>query len=208
MFTPIDQAIEHFKQNKFVIVMDDAGRENEGDLICAAENVSTEQMAFLVRHSSGYVCAPMTNAIADKLDLPLLRTGMKFESNDDDRHGTAYTITVDVAQGTTTGISAHDRSMTCRALADSSSTPKSFLKPGHICPLRAADGGVLQRRGHTEAGVDLCKLSGLSSVAVIGELVNDDEQGTMMRLNDCQAFGKKHGIPLISIEELAQYLKK
>ncbi|ONH79075.1 Vacuolar protein-sorting-associated protein 60 [Saccharomyces cerevisiae] len=188
MFTPIDQAIEHFKQNKFVIVMDDAGRENEGDLICAAENVSTEQMAFLVRHSSGYVCAPMTNAIADKLDLPLLRTGMKFESNDDDRHGTAYTITVDVAQGTTTGISAHDRSMTCRALADSSSTPKSFLKPGHICPLRAADGGVLQRRGHTEAGVDLCKLSGLSPVAVIGELVNDDEQGTMMRLNDCQAI--------------------
>lgn len=87
MFTPIDQAIEHFKQNKFVIVMDDASRENEGDLICAAENVSTEQMAFLVRHSSGYVCAPMTNAIADKLDLPLLRTGMKFESNDDDRHG-------------------------------------------------------------------------------------------------------------------------
>ncbi|CAI4038338.1 hypothetical protein SMKI_04G6820 [Saccharomyces mikatae IFO 1815] len=208
MFMPIDQVIEHFKQNKFVIVMDDASRENEGDLICAAENVSTEQMAFLVRHSSGYVCAPMTNVIADKLDLPLLRTGMKFESNDDDRHGTAYTITVDVAQGTTTGISAHDRSMTCRALADSASTPKTFLKPGHICPLRAADGGVLQRRGHTEAGVDLCKLSGLSPVAVIGELINDDEQGTMMRLKDCQEFGKKYGIPLISIEELAQYLKK
>lgn len=187
--------------------MDDESRENEGDLICAAEGITTEQMAFLVRHSSGYVCTPMTNAVADKLDLPLLRTGMKYASNADDRHGTAYTITVDVAEGTTTGISAHDRTLTCKALANAKSTPTSFLKPGHICPLRAVDGGVLKRRGHTEAAVDLCQLSGLAPVGVICELVNDRD-GSMMRLDDCLEFGKQNDIPLISIEDLAAYLQK
>lgn len=206
-FTKIEDAIEQFKQNKFLIVMDDEGRENEGDLICAAANVSTEAMAFLVRHSSGYVCAPMSNEVADKLDLPLLRTGMKYTSNADDRHGTAYTITVDFAEGTTTGISAHDRALTCSKLAETSSKATDFLKPGHICPLRAADGGVLKRRGHTEAAVDLCKLSGLPPVGVICELVKD-EDGSMMRLDDCQKFGAKHGIALVTIEQLVDYLEK
>ncbi|SMN19539.1 similar to Saccharomyces cerevisiae YDR487C RIB3 3,4-dihydroxy-2-butanone-4-phosphate synthase (DHBP synthase) [Maudiozyma saulgeensis] len=205
-FMPIPQALEHFKQNKFVIVMDDEGRENEGDLICAAENVTTEHLAFLVRHSSGYVCAPMSNKVADKLDLPLLRTGMKYVSNADDRHGTAYTITVDVAEGTTTGISAHDRALTCKSLAQPNSKPTDFLKPGHICPLRAADGGVLKRRGHTEAAVDLCELSGLQPVGVICELVNDRD-GSMMRLDDCKEFGKQNNIPLITIDALADYIK-
>lgn len=187
--------------------MDDDSRENEGDLIAAASNITTEQMAFLIRHSSGYVCAPMSNEYADKLDLPLMRDNLKCVSNADDRHGTAYTITVDAAEGTTTGISAHDRGLTCRTLAQSTSKPTDFLKPGHICPLRAADNGVLQRRGHTEAAVDLCKLSGLPPVGVICELVNDDEQGTMMRLNNCVEFGKKFNIPIITIEDLAQYIK-
>lgn len=206
-FMAIEDAIPHFKQNKFLIVMDDESRENEGDLICAASNVSAESMAFLVRHSSGYVCAPMSNEIADRLDLPLLRTGMKYVSNADDRHGTAYTITVDVAEGTTTGISAHDRALTCSKLAELDAKATDFLKPGHICPLRAADGGVLTRRGHTEAAVDLCRLSGLPPVGVICELVNDRD-GSMMRLNDCQEFGEKYNIPLITIEQLAQYLEK
>lgn len=206
-FLPIGKAIEHFKKNKFVIVMDDESRENEGDLICAAANVSKEDMAFLVRHSSGYVCAPMSNEVADKLDLPLLRTGMKYVSNADDRHGTAYTITVDVAEGTTTGISAHDRALTCSKLAAADAKATDFLKPGHICPLRAADGGVLTRRGHTEAAVDLARLSGLPPVGVICELVNDRD-GSMMRLEDCQVFGKKYDIPLITIEQLVQYLQE
>lgn len=206
-FMNIEDAVKLFKQNKFLIVMDDSDRENEGDLICAAAGVTTEQLAFLVRHSSGYVCAPMSNEIADRLDLPLLRTSMKFESNADDRHGTAYTITVDVAEGTTTGISAHDRALTCSKLASPSSKPTDFLKPGHICPLRAAEGGVLTRRGHTEAGVDLCKLSGLPPVSVICELVNDSD-GSMMRLEDCKQFGSKYNIPLISIEDLVQHLER
>ncbi|QLQ80256.1 hypothetical protein HG537_0D02570 [Torulaspora globosa] len=206
-FMPIEDAIEHFRQNKFLIVMDDESRENEGDLICAGANISSENMAFLVRYSSGYVCVPMSNDVADRLDLPLLRTGMKYESNDDDRHGTAYTITVDVAEGTTTGISAHDRALTCKRLADPAAKATDFLKPGHICPLRAADGGVLKRRGHTEAAVDLCKLSGLPPVGVICELVKD-EDGSMMRLDDCRDFGAKHNIPLITIEQLVHYLER
>ncbi|GMM55314.1 hypothetical protein DAKH74_019300 [Maudiozyma humilis] len=205
MFTPIPEAIAHFKQNKFVIVMDDDSRENEGDLIVAASNVSTEQMTFLVRYSSGYVCAPLSNEYADRLDLPLMRQNIKCVSNADDRHGTAYTITCDVAEGTTTGISAHDRALTCRALSKPDAKATDFLKPGHICPLRAADNGVLQRRGHTEAAVDLCKLSGLTPAACIGELVKDSD-GSMMRLNDCAEFGKQHGIPLVSIQDLVTYI--
>lgn len=205
IFTPIKNVIPHFRDNKFVIVMDDAARENEGDLICAAQNITSKDMAFLVRHSSGYICAPMSNEFADRLDLPLLRQNIKCKSNADDRHGTAYTITVDVADGTTTGISAHDRALTCKAMAISTSKATDFLKPGHICPLRAADGGVLQRRGHTEAAVDLCKLAGLKPVAVIGELVKDDD-GSMMRLKDCVEFGKKYNIPLVNLQDLADYV--
>lgn len=206
LFTPIKEAIEHFKKNQFVIVMDDESRENEGDLICAADNVTTEQLAFLVRHSSGYVCTPMTNKLADTLDLPLVRGNLKYESFADDRHGTAYTVTVDVAEGTTTGISAHDRALTCRGLAKAGAKSTDFLKPGHVCPLRAVDGGVLKRRGHTEAAVDLCELSGLPPVGVICELVNDTD-GSMMRLDDCVEFGKQFNIPLITIDALAEFLQ-
>lgn len=186
--------------------MDDESRENEGDLICAGDNVTQEQMAFLVRYSSGYVCAPMSNEFADRLDLPLMRE-LKCQANDDDRHGTAYTITCDYAKGTTTGISAHDRALTCRKLADSTKTATDFLKPGHVVPLRAVDGGVLKRGGHTEAAVDLCKLAGKPPVAVICELVRDSD-GMMMRLNDCVAFGKEHGIELITIEQLKSHIQR
>lgn len=207
-FISIEEAVNHFKKNEFIIVMDDESRENEGDLICAAHNVTTEQMAFLIRHSSGYVCAPMTNELADKLDLPLIRGNLKCASFADDRHGTAYTITVDVAEGTTTGISAYDRALTCKSLASPNAKPTDFLKPGHVCPLRAVEGGVLKRRGHTEAAVDLCRLSGLPPIGVICELVNnDDPKGSMMRLDDCIKFGKKHNIPLITIDALVEYIK-
>ncbi|CDO92398.1 unnamed protein product [Kluyveromyces dobzhanskii CBS 2104] len=206
VFTDIEVAVEKFRQNKFVIVMDDESRENEGDLICAANAVTTEQMAFLIRYSSGYVCAPMTNEWADRLDLPLLKE-LSCESFADDRHGTAYTITCDFAHGTTTGISAHDRALTCSKLSDEKTTATDFLKPGHVVPLRAKDGGVLARRGHTEAAVDLCKLASLPPVGVIGELVKDAD-GDMMRLDDCVEFSKKFDISIITIEALVEYIQK
>ncbi|CEP63442.1 3,4-dihydroxy-2-butanone-4-phosphate synthase RIB3 LALA0_S08e02542g [Lachancea lanzarotensis] len=205
-FTPIEQALEAFKNNKFLMVLDNEDRENEADLICAAEGITQEQMAFLVRYSSGYVCAPMSNSVADRIDLPLMRE-MNVKSSRDDRHGTAYTITCDFADGTTTGISAHDRALTCRKLADISTKPSDFLKPGHIVPLRAVDNGVLQRDGHTEAAVDLCKLTGKAPVGVICELVRD-EDGLMMRLDDCIKMKQKFGIDIITIESLKSYLSK
>lgn len=185
---------------EFLIVLDDESRENEGDLIIAASKVTTEKMAFLVRHSSGFVCAPLTNQIADRLELPLMH------SSRTDRHGTAYTITADFAENTTTGISAHDRALTARKLADLSTKPCDFLKPGHLLPLRAKDGGVLERRGHTEAGVDLCKLAGLEPVSVICELVRD-EDGLMARKDDCIKFSNTYNIRVITIEDLVKYQK-
>lgn len=204
-FSPIEDALEAFKRNEFLIVMDDESRENEGDLICAAENVTTEQMAFLIRYSSGYVCAPMSNARADALDLPLMKN-LQCQAKDDDRHGTAYTITCDIAEGTTTGISAHDRGLTCKKLADPATKATDLMKPGHVVPLRAVDGGVLKRRGHTEAAVDFCNLTGKQPVGVICELVRDND-GLMMRLDDCVEFGQQHGIRLVTIEQLAKHLE-
>jgi 3,4-dihydroxy 2-butanone 4-phosphate synthase len=158
-------------------------------------------MAFLVRHSSGYVCAPLSSEIADRLDLPLM---LKDRT---DRHGTAYTVTVDYADGTTTGISAHDRALTARKLADPTVKAEDFLRPGHLVPLRAVNGGVLARRGHTEAGVDLSRLAGFEPASVICEVVRD-EDGLMARRDDCLAFSRLHGIKAITIEDLADYLTK
>ena len=198
-FTAIPEAIEAFKNGEFLVVMDDEDRENEGDLIIAAEHVTQEKMAFLVRHSSGYVCVPMSTERAEKLDLqPMLK-------NQTDRHGTAYTVTCDYADGTTTGISAHDRALTARKLADPTSTASGFIKPGHILPLRAVDGLLRKRRGHTEASVELCRLSGLEPVAVICELVRDDD-GLMMRLDDCVGFAKKFGIKVVTIEQIVKHM--
>lgn len=197
--------------------MDDEGRENEGDLIIAAELTTQEKMAFLVRHSSGYVCAPLSNDIADRLKLPLMADALHknqsskavatdADGTPSDRHGTAYTISCDFAHGTTTGISAHDRALTARKLADPSVGPVDFLRPGHLLPLRARDGGVLERRGHTEAGVDLCKLSGLNPVSIICELVRE-EDGLMARRDDCLKFAKEHNLKAITIDDLAKFIE-
>lgn len=199
VFTPIPEALEAFKNGEFLVVMDDESRENEGDLIIAAEKVTTEKMAFLVKYSSGYVCCPLSTERADKLDLQFM---LKDRT---DRHGTAYTVTCDYADGTTTGISAHDRALTARKLADPTSKPDDFIKPGHILPLRAVPNLLKSRRGHTEAAVQLCQLVGLQPAATICELVRD-EDGLMMRLDDCIKFSSTHNIKIINIEQLLQYI--
>ncbi|KAI3402452.1 RIB3 [Candida oxycetoniae] len=201
VFAQTEKALDAFKNGEFLVVMDDEDRENEGDLIVAAELITQEKMAFLVRYSSGYVCVPLSTERADHLDLPFMLP------NRSDRHGTAYTVTCDVAEGTTTGISAHDRALTAKALADPNSKPDDFIKPGHVLPLRAVPGLLKKRRGHTEAAVQLCELTGLQPAGVICELVRD-EDGLMMRLDDCVKFGREHGIKLITIKQLLEYIDK
>ncbi|KAG0309579.1 hypothetical protein BGZ98_000904 [Dissophora globulifera] len=198
-FDTVEDAIKDFAEGKFVIAVDNEDRENEGDLIIAAEKVTTEQMAFLIRHSSGYVCVPTAQSRLKELDLPLM------VPNNQELMKTAYTVSVDYAHGTTTGISAHDRALTARSLADPTKTAKDFNRPGHILPLRYAEGGTLRRFGHTEASVDMCKLAGLQPVAVICELVNNDAEGTMARRDDCFRFAKEHGIKLITIADIIKY---
>lgn len=200
-FVSIPEAIEAFKNGEYLIVMDDESRENEGDLIMSAELMTQEKMAFLVRYSSGYVCVPLSTERADALNLhPML-------ANETDRHGTAYTVTCDYADGTTTGISAHDRALTATKLADPSSKPVDFIRPGHVLPLRAVPGLLKKRRGHTEAGVQLCELAGLQPAAVICEMVRD-EDGLMMRLDDCVKFSKTHNIKMITIEQLVEHISQ
>lgn len=199
IFTPIPEALEAFKKGEFLVVMDDEDRENEGDLIIAAELMTQEKMAFLVRYSSGYVCVPLSTERADKLELP------PMIANKTDKHGTNYTVTCDYAHGTTTGISAHDRGLTTNKLADISSKPEDFIRPGHVIPLRAVPGLLKQRRGHTEAAIQLCELTNLQPAAAICELVRD-EDGLMMRLDDCVTFSNTHGIKLINIKQLVEYI--
>lgn len=196
----IPAALEALRTGKPVIVVDDESRENEGDLIMAAQFASQEWIAFTVRYSSGYLCAPMTNEIADRLDLPVM------VANNQDARGTNYTISVDAADRTSTGISASDRAHTLRVLADLDSTPASLHRPGHILPLRAVEGGVRERSGHTEATIDLLKLAGLVPVGVIAEIVGDD--GEMMRLPALIAFGEEHQLPVITIEALIEFLQE
>ncbi|WP_347756158.1 3,4-dihydroxy-2-butanone-4-phosphate synthase [Agrococcus sp. ProA11] len=196
--TTIDAAIKALRDRKPVIVVDDEGRENEGDLIMSAQLATAEWIAFMVRHTSGYLCAPLTAERADDLGLPLM-----VLENEDHRQ-TAYTITVDAADRSTTGISADDRAHTLRVLADTDSDASSLRRPGHIVPLRAVEGGVRARAGHTEAAVELMQLAGLSPVGVIGELVEDT--GEMRRLPSLIAFGEEHDLPVITIADLIDYL--
>jgi 3,4-dihydroxy 2-butanone 4-phosphate synthase/GTP cyclohydrolase II len=193
-FDDIERAIKDIAAGRAVIVVDDEDRENEGDLIFAAEHATPEMLAFMVRWTSGYVCVPLTEAEADRLDLPPM-----FHTNQD-RRGTAYTVTVDAREGVTTGISAADRAHTIRLLADPATTPGDLSRPGHVVPLRAKPGGVLRRPGHTEAAIDLAVLAGLRPAGVLCELINDD--GTMMRLPDLRAFAAEHGLALITIADL------
>ena len=196
-FAPIEEVVAAIGRGEIVVMVDDEDRENEGDLIMAAQFASPEKLAFIVRYSSGVVCAPMTNERADDLRLPLM-----VEQNTESQR-TAFTDTVDLIDGTTTGISAADRAATLRGLADQSQGFSAFARPGHIFPLRARDGGVLKRAGHTEAAVDLARLAGCDPVGVICEIQNDD--GTMMRLPDLRRFCAEHGLLLSSIAELIKY---
>ncbi len=193
----IRRAIEAFARGDIIIVTDDDDRENEGDLILAAVHATPEKMAFIIRHTCGIVCAPLTSEIARRLHLaPMV-------ADADAIHGTAFTVSVDYRHGTTTGISAEDRTATIRALANGNSGRADFVRPGHIFPLIAKEGGVLMRSGHTEAAVDLCRLAGLEPVAAICELVNDD--GTVMRGPQVAAFAAAHGIERISVADLIAY---
>ncbi len=194
----IPTALAELRAGKPVIVADDEGRENEGDAIISAELASQEWIAWMVRYTSGYLCAPLPDELADRLALPVMVT------DNQDSRGTNYTISVDAADRFSTGISAADRAHTLRVLADPASTPASLIRPGHILPLRAARGGVRERSGHTEAAVDLMRLAGLSPVAAIGELVQDD--GEMMRLPELIEFGTAEGIAVITIADLVEYL--
>jgi 3,4-dihydroxy 2-butanone 4-phosphate synthase/GTP cyclohydrolase II len=189
-------ALADFKAGKFVIVTDSKDREDEGDLIAQASGITTEQIAFMVRHTSGVICAALTGEIAKNLKLPMM------VANNEDNHTTAFTVSVDLIENRTTGISAKERANTLRALASEYAKSDQFLRPGHIFPLVAVDGGVSARAGHTEAGVALCNLTNTYPVAVICELVNDD--GTMMRGDLLTQFAKEHGIKKISIEEIIE----
>ena len=196
----IPTAIEALRAGRPVIVADDEGRENEGDVVIAAELASQEWVAWMVRNSSGFICAPMTNDIADALNLPPM-----VAVNEDPR-GTAYTVSVDAADRLSTGISAADRAHTLRVLAEPSSTPASLHRPGHILPLRAVDGGVRERDGHTEAAVDLMRLAGLRPVAAISEIVAED--GEMMRLPGLIALGEREDVPVVTIVSLIEWLNE
>lgn len=195
----LNKALEDFAAGKFLIVTDDESRENEGDLIILAEKVRPEQTAFMVRHTTGILCVAIDKATARQLELPMM-----YESNQDKRK-TAFTVSVDLAEGMTTGVSAVERTMTIRALADASSTPKDFVRPGHIFPLVANDGGLAARGGHTEAGLALAQLVGASPAALLSEIVNDD--GSMARGDSLRAFATEHQIQSITIEELTEYWK-
>jgi 3,4-dihydroxy 2-butanone 4-phosphate synthase/GTP cyclohydrolase II len=196
----IPEAVAALRAGKPILVADDESRENEGDVIMAAEFATRDWLAWTIRHTSGFVCAPMTNEIADRLELPVMVVDNR------DPLGTNYTISVDAADRSSTGISATDRAHTLRVLADLASTPESLNRPGHILPLRASDGGVRQRPGHTEAAVDLMKLAGLTPVAAIAEVVADD--GEMMRLPGLIALGASAGIPVVTIAGLIDYLNE
>jgi len=196
-FWTIEEAVKEFAAGRPVVVVDDEDRENEGDLIFAAEKASTELMAFMVRHTSGFVCAPLTEEDADRLELP------PMYATNQDRRGTAYTVTVDAREGITTGISAAERAHTVRLLADPATGPADLSRPGHVVPLRAKAGGVLRRPGHTEAAIDLARMAGLHPASVLCELVNDD--GTMMRLPDLNRFAAEHGLALITIADLIAF---
>jgi len=193
-------ALRAVEAGEIVVVTDDDGRENEGDLIVAAVHCTPEKMAFIIRHTSGIICAPMLRSDARRLNL----TPMVAEN--EAPHSTAFTVSVDYKHGTTTGISAEDRTLAVRNLANPNAGPGDFVRPGHVFPLIANEGGVLMRSGHTEAAVDLCRLAGLPPVGVIGELVNDD--GTVMRGPDVAAFAEARGLKQISVADLIAYRQR
>ena len=196
----IEAAINDFAEGKFVIVVDDEDRENEGDLIIAAEKITPEKVNFMLKHARGVLCAPITLSRCEELDLP------HQVSDNTSMLGTPFTITIDKLEGCTTGVSAHDRAATIKALADPASTPQTFGRPGHINPLYAQDNGVLRRSGHTEAAVDLCKLAGLYPAGALMEIMNED--GSMARMPELQVMAQEWGLKIITIKDLIAYRLK
>lgn len=196
----VEDAVKDFKEGKFVIVVDDEDRENEGDLIIAAEKIDDEKVNFMLKHARGVLCAPITISRCDELDLP------RQVQDNTSVLGTPFTVTVDKLEGCTTGVSAHDRAATIRALADPASTPQTFGRPGHINPLYAQDNGVLRRSGHTEAAIDLCRMAGLYPAGALMEIMNED--GTMARLPQLLEFGREYGLKVISIKDMIAYRLK
>ncbi len=200
-FSSVDEAVAAIAAGRMVVVVDDEDRENEGDLIVAAEHASPETMAFFVRHTSGLICAAITNQRADELELPLM------VARNTESQRTAFTVTVDLRSGTTTGISAQDRSATAVALADRRTSPDDLLRPGHLHVLRARDGGVLKRAGHTEAAVDLAKMAGMAPAGVLCEIVTEDGMG-MARRAELETFATRHGLPIVTIADLIRYRRR
>ena len=198
----VERAIADIAAGKAVVVVDDEDRENEGDLIFAAEKATPELVSFMVRYTSGYICVPLEESDCDRLDLPPM-----FHTNQDKR-GTAYTVTVDARNGVSTGISATDRARTIRLLADPTTTPEDFTRPGHVVPLRARAGGVLRRTGHTEAAVDLCRMAGLRPAGVLCEVVSQKDVGDMARLDELTVFAHEHDLAIISIADLVAWRRR
>jgi len=198
-FNAIEEAIEDIRQGKMLVVVDDEDRENEGDLVMAAEKVTPEAINFMASYGRGLICLPMTGKRLDELDLPAM------VSNNTDPHCTAFTVSVD-AVGTTTGISAHERALTIQKMLDPETKPEDLRRPGHIFPLRAKEGGVLRRTGHTEAAVDLATLAGLYPAGVICEIMKDD--GTMARVPELLKFAKKHNLKIVTIADLIEYRRR
>jgi 3,4-dihydroxy 2-butanone 4-phosphate synthase/GTP cyclohydrolase II len=195
----VEAAIDAVRRGEFVVVVDDEDRENEGDLIMAAEKMTPDKMAFMIRYTSGVICLPMEGERLDHLQLPLMVSG----SENSEGQRTAFTVSVDAKAGTTTGISAADRATTVHALIDGTTAPGDLARPGHIFPLRYREGGVLKRAGHTEASVDLARLAGTYPAGVLAEIVNDD--GTMQRRPDLERFAAEHGLVLVTIADLIRY---
>ncbi|WP_368939281.1 3,4-dihydroxy-2-butanone-4-phosphate synthase [Proteus mirabilis] len=193
----VERALEALRAGKGVMVLDDENRENEGDMVFVAETMTTEQMAMSIRHGSGIVCVCITEERRQQLDLPMM-----VENNTSHFH-TAFTVTIEAAQGVTTGVSAADRLTTVRAATADNAKPSDLNRPGHVFPLRAQPGGVLTRGGHTEASIDLATLAGFKPVAVLCELTNDD--GTMARAPEVVTFAKQHDMPVLTIEDLVAY---
>jgi 3,4-dihydroxy 2-butanone 4-phosphate synthase / GTP cyclohydrolase II len=202
VFSTVERAIADIAAGKPVVVVDDADRENEGDLIFAAEMATPELVAFMVRYTSGYICVPLTEQDCDRLELPPM-----YHTNQDKR-GTAYTVSVDAREGVTTGISAHDRAHTMRLLSDPQANAADFTRPGHVVPLRAKAGGVLRRPGHTEAAVDLCRLAGLRPAGVLCEIVSQKDVEDMARLDELEVFAAEHALALISIADLIAFRRR
>ena len=197
----IEEALKDYKEGKFLIIVDDAKRENEGDICIAADAVTPEAINFMTKHARGLPCMPVTAEYLERLNIPMMG-----EASERSMHGTAYAMSIDYMKDTSTGISAYDRAATVKAVIDPGSSPKDFAQPGHTFPLRYREGGVLARPGHTEASVDLAKMAGMSPAAVVCEIMKPD--GAMARIEDLESFSSEHGIKIISIAQLIAYRRR